>query len=100
MRKLTMIALFICGLTASFNAQTTAQPVTTSLSVDASSSVQSNTISASDATFDSSVSDAAAASSRGKKKFSDRSLVGKILIVAGVAIFVVICALFGTVSIG
>jgi len=35
-----------------------------------------------------------------KKDWEDRTLLGKILIVTGAAIFVVICVLYGTVSVG
>ena len=35
-----------------------------------------------------------------KKDWEERTLVGKILIVTGTAIFVVLCIMFGTVSVG
>lgn len=34
------------------------------------------------------------------KDFKDRSLAGKIVLIAGVSVFVVLCVLFGSVSVG
>jgi hypothetical protein len=99
MKNLLLLAFFLFGLTFTVKAEinTTvpaAIPVQTGMSIDNATTVTMD---------DSADANDAAAEAKHKKKhkkFKDRSVAGKILIIAGVAVFAVLCLLYGTVTIG
>jgi hypothetical protein len=100
MKNFTLIALFLFGLTFASHANTTVeistpfQTTETSVSDNGSNTTVAQTNSSDESSFD------AKKKKKRKKSFRDRSLAGKILIIVGVAVFAVLCLLFGTVSIG
>jgi hypothetical protein len=97
MKHFSLIALLLFAFTFSSNANTSIEIATPYQSV--TNVVDDNsTVTTSD---NSSSEDASAKKKKKRKKnFKDRSIAGKILIIAGVAVFAVLCLLFGTVSIG
>ena len=107
MKKLTCIVLFVFGLTIVSNAQTTSQVATTFQNTEArvvndnllTSNLDAKNVVLNDSNLDAK-SQNAKPHKRGSKKFKDRTLAGKILIVTGVSVFVVLCLMFGTVSVG
>jgi hypothetical protein len=101
MKKLTLIALFLCGLTFASNATSNLNIVPVIQNIEAK--VTDNALTTSTVNNSTSTSDDAAYNAKHKKKkksFKDRSIAGKVLIIAGVAVFAVLCLLFGTVTIG
>src|ERR1035437_1524315 len=101
MKKITWIVLFACGLTISSNAQTSAKTETTSQNTEAS--VSDNNLFASTADIKTTESNNSVSNpiqekghSKGRKKWKDRTIGGKILICTGVGAFVILCVLFGT----
>ena|ERR1035437_9389102 len=105
MKKLTWITLFVCGLTVLVPAQTNSKNGEISNNTEAA--VPENTIQASVSETKTEVSTHAVSNLKQKKekasmmkKWKDRSIVGKVLIIGGVAVFVVLCVMFGTVSVG
>ena len=121
MKKITWIVLFLCGMTVALNAQTNAAPKQSSdnTEVQALAGNLSASIAGTEATdvavanddelasvvdAKASVSkDATAKKSAEKKpwkKWKDRTVAGKILVGVGMGIFIILCLLFGTVSVG
>lgn len=100
MKKITLIALFLFGTTFASYANTGLEIATIVQNTEASvldnnlnASTVDNTISSDDSALNSK-------NKKKKKKFKDRSIAGKVLIIGGIAVFAVLCILYGTVSIG
>ena len=120
MKRITWIVLFLCGMIVASNAQTTSANAAASentevkasnndLSVPAATakteevSVVSNDQSASTVEAKTTVSKEATSKATEKapwKKWKDRTVAGKILVGVGMGIFIILCLLFGTVSVG
>ena len=118
MKKITCIVLFLCGLTVASNAQNSSETEIASanteakvLNNDLSASVVGTQTRASILENNLSVSTVGAASTVTKdaplktsqkkwKKWKDKTIAGKVLVVVGGTVFIVLCLLFGTVSVG
>lgn len=105
MKKFTWIALIVCGLAVASHAQTSSKSETTSQNTEVkvsddnllASTVDSKTTVSDNSTLNPTQQKAEA---KKWKKWKNRTLAGKILICTGVGVFVVLCLMFGTVSVG
>jgi hypothetical protein len=97
MKHIMLIVLFLFGVTFASELQASTGLTTTSQTsvVDNSVSVTSD-----NGATDSQDADMMKKKKKRKKQFRDRSLAAKILIIAGLAVFTVLCIMFGTVSVG
>ena len=97
MKNIALIVLFLLGMTLTSTVQ-----ASTGITVNTSQTVLDNStnVTSTDAAADSQDADMMKKKKKRKKSFRDRSLAGKILILAGIAVFTVLCLLYGTVSIG
>jgi hypothetical protein len=105
MKKIKMIALFVLGLSLGTQAQTQTESKADAITLTSDAVATDNSITATELITTLSDNSSVDSSPKAKvasqmKKWKERSILGKILVGTGLAIFIVICLLFGTVSVG
>jgi hypothetical protein len=98
MKNIALIVLFLFGITFTSTVQASTG-ITTTTSQTSALDNSTNVVSTDSAT-DSQDADSMKKKKKRKKQFRDRSIAAKILIIAGLAVFAVLCLLYGTVTVG
>jgi hypothetical protein len=105
MKKIISIALFVLGINFASNAEVTFRtegpPQNTEVTVTGNDlKTSSSEMNGTESDLKAPEMDHHPAGGHGHKKWKDRTLGGKILICIGVGLFVILCVLYGTVTVG